>query len=139
MTKFKPLSSTVLASPQLEPSDIADAKAEGVTLIVNNRPDGEEAGQTPGARIEAAARTLGLDYVAIPIAGGFDTAKVDALRDALEKNDGKALVYCRSGTRSAHLWGLAEARGGTPLDSIEAAGEQAGYDLSRLDTLIEQL
>ncbi len=144
MSKFKPLqfkalSGSVLASPQLEPSDLADAKAQGVTLVVNNRPDGEAPDQTPGAEIEAAAKAEGLDYVAIPISGSFDGAKVERLRDALASNDGKALVYCRTGTRSAHLWGLAEARNGTSIDAIKASGQQAGYDLSRLDDLLAQL
>ena len=61
------------------------------------------------------------------------------MRKALAENDGKALAFCRSGTRSAHLWGLAEARDGTSLDTIKAAGAQAGYDLSRLDALFGQL
>lgn len=139
MSTFRPLSPSVLASPQLAPSDLAEAKAQGVTLVVNNRPDGESEDQPAGAEIEAAAKTLGLDYVAIPISGGFDAAQVDAMREALAGTDGKALAFCRSGTRSAHLWGLAEARGGTPLDAIKAAGAQAGYDLSRLDALYAQL
>lgn len=139
MSAFKPLSSTVLAAGQIEQADVAEAKAQGVTLVINNRPEGESPNQVPGAEIEAAARTLGLDYLAIPIAGNFDAAKVDALRDAMADNDGKTLLYCLSGTRSAHLWGLAEARNGTPLDTIKAAGEGAGYDLSRLEALIDQL
>lgn len=139
MSTFRPLSPSVLASPQIEPADLAEAKAQGITLVVNNRPDDEEAGQPAGAEIEAAARTLGLDYVAIPISGTFEAAKVDAMRDALAKNDGKTLAFCRTGTRSAHLWGLAEARDGSPLDAIKQAGADAGYDLSRLDALLAQL
>lgn len=139
MSNFKPLSDSVYASPQIEPSDLTAAKAQGVTLVVNNRPDGEEAGQPAGAEIEAAAKSLGLDYVAIPVSGGFDAAQVDAMRSALADNAGQALAFCRSGTRSAHLWGLAEARSGASLDAIKAAGAQAGYDLSRLDDLLAQL
>lgn len=139
MSTFKPLSGSVFTSPQIEPSDLAEAKAQGVTLVVNNRPDGETEDQPAGAEIEAAAKTLGLDYVAIPISGSFDAAKVDAMREALAKNDGKTLAFCRSGTRSAHLWGLAEARNGTALDTIKQAGAEAGYDLSRLDALLTQL
>lgn len=139
MSKFKPLSGSVLASSQLEPSDLADAKAQGVTLVVNNRPDDEAPDQTPGAEIEAAARAEGLEYVAIPISGSFDAAQVEQLRDALAHSDGKVLTYCRTGTRSAHLWGVAEARNGTSIDAIKASGQQAGYDLSRLDDLLAQL
>ena len=42
MSDFRALSDSVLASPQIELDDIAAAKALGATLIVNNRPDGED-------------------------------------------------------------------------------------------------
>ena len=139
MSQFRPLSATMFVSPQIDPADIAEAKAQGITLVINNRPDGEEAGQVPGAEIEAATKTLGLDYIAIPIAGTFDAASVDAMRSALADHAGKALAYCRSGTRSAHLWALAQARDGVPLDTIKDAGAEAGYDLARVDALLTQL
>ena len=55
MSDFRRLTTTMLASPQITVADVAEAKAQGVTLIVNNRPEGESDDQTPGAQIEAAA------------------------------------------------------------------------------------
>ena len=51
---FRRLTDTVLASPQIGAADVAEAAAQGVTLIINNRPEGESDDQTPGAEIEAA-------------------------------------------------------------------------------------
>ena len=140
MSDFRTLSDTVLASPQIELGDIAAARAEGVTLIVNNRPEGEAEDQTPGAEIEAAARSAGLDYVAIPIGGsGFGEPQVDAMADALARAEGKVLAYCRSGTRSTLLWALAQAHGGGDPEEIAAAAAAAGYDVAPVRPAIDML
>lgn len=131
MSDFRTLSESVLASPQLTLSDIETAHSLGVTTIVNNRPEGEAADQTSGAAIEFAARTAGMDYVAIPISpGNFGEAEVRAMVDTLDRANGKILAYCRTGTRSTLLWALARAAQGESLDSIAAAAAAAGYDVS---------
>jgi uncharacterized protein (TIGR01244 family) len=104
------LSETVFVSGQIQASDVAILAASGVTLIVNNRPDGEEPDQPPGAEIGTAARAAGLDYVHIPIRDAFPDDKVAALAEALANARGNVLLFCKSGTRSAHLWALAHAR-----------------------------
>ena len=131
MSDFRRLSDSMLASPQIGPADIAAAGAAGVTLIVNNRPDGEEPGQPDGAEIEAAARDAGMDYLAIPVtSAGFSEPQVAALCEALAGADGTVLAYCRSGTRSTLLWSLAQARSGMDPDAIAEAARGAGYDIS---------
>ena len=52
---FRTLTDRILVSPQISVEQVAEAKAQGVTMIVNNRPDNEEPGQVNGAEIEAAA------------------------------------------------------------------------------------
>ena len=42
------LDDKVLVSGQIRPDEIAALRAEGLTLIINNRPDGEEPNQTLG-------------------------------------------------------------------------------------------
>jgi len=131
MSDFRQLSDSVLASPQLAPADVAEAKHLGVGTIINNRPEGEAEDQTPGSDIEAAARAAGIDYLAIPISpGGFSDAQVRAMADALAKAEGTVLAYCRSGTRSTLLWALAQASAGAPLDAITRAAAEAGYDVA---------
>ena len=111
---LKRLTPAIFVAPQIDVETVARAKDEGVTLIVNNRPEGETADQVPGAQIEAAARAAGMDYVAIPVShGGFAPWQLDAMDAALAGNPGgKTLCYCRSGTRSTLLWALARARAG---------------------------
>ncbi len=138
---FRKLTETVYASPQIGMEDIAEAAASGFTLIINNRPDDEEAGQINGSAIEASARAAGIGYVAIPVTHtGFSQPQVAAMRDALaEAGGGKVLAYCRSGTRSTLLWSLAEASRGENPDELAACAAGAGYDLSPVRALIDML
>lgn len=137
---FRKLSDSVLASPQIDLADIAAAAAQGVTLIINNRPEGESEDQTPGAEIEAAAKAAGLAYIAIPVThAGFSEAQVKAMAEALESACGPVLAYCRSGTRSTLLWSLAEASRGTDPDALELAAARAGYDISPVRALCDML
>ena len=140
MSSFHQLSSSVLASPQIAPADIEAARAEGVRLVINNRPDGEAPDQPSGSEIEAAARAAGMDYRAIPVTpGGFDEGQVQAMAEALENADGKVLAYCRSGTRSTLLWALAQAACGADPQAIADAAADAGYDVSPVRPAIEML
>lgn len=137
---FRRLSDHVLASPQITIADLAEAKADGVSLVINNRPEGESDDQVPGAEIEAAARGLGMDYVAIPVThAGFSGPQVEAMAEALAAADGKILAYCRSGTRSTLLWALAEASKGADLEAVIAQAAAAGYDVSPVRPLMDML
>ena len=120
--------------PQISGPDVAALAAQGVRLIVNNRPE-EEAPATPGAVVEKACADAGVDYLAAPVRGWPDEADIGALAGrlaALKDGEGAAL-YCRSGGRSAVIWALAEQRLGrlTPED-IRGIAADAGFDLSGL-------
>ena len=137
---FRSVTNDLMVSPQIGLDAVAEVKALGVTLIINNRPEGESEDQVPGADIEAAAHAAGLEYVAIPIThSGFSQPQVEAMVAALQGAEGKILAYCRSGTRSTLLWALAEsAQGGDP-DSLTNMAAKAGYDLSPVRPLMDML
>jgi uncharacterized protein (TIGR01244 family) len=138
---LKQLTPDIFVAPQIDVATVAVAKAQGVTLIVNNRPEGEAADQTPGEAIEAAAREEGIAYVAIPVSHtGFAPWQVDALEAALAGNEGgKTLCYCRSGTRSTLLWSLARARAGDRPRDIARVAEAAGYDVAPIIEMLYAL
>ena len=124
------LSPQFAVSPQITPQDIPALKAQSYRAIITNRPDGEGADQPTFAEIEAAAHAAGMQARYIPISGGMvGDDDVEAFRSALRAMPGPVLAYCRSGTRSATLWSLAQADD-MPLPQILAATSTAGYDLS---------
>ncbi len=136
---FIALTPDVSVAPQISASDCPLAAAQGFAVIINNRPDGEAAGQPTSAEIHAAASAAGLRYVNIPVDGtGLTMEKVREMAAALDEG-GPALAFCRSGTRSTNLWALAEAsRGGDP-DAIIKAAELVGYDVSGMLPTLRRL
>ncbi len=114
---------------QVAPSDVAGFAGEGVTMLVNNRPDGEEPGQPAAAEIEAAADAAGIAYRFVPIIRGIGPADVEAMQDALRAaGDGKLLAFCRSGQRSAFALALAQRGEGASREAVEQCLAGAGID-----------
>ena len=132
MSDFRSLSAGFSVAPQISIEDVAEAKAQGFAMIVNNRPDGEEPSAPQGGDIAHAAAAEGLAYAAIPVGhAGFSHAQIDALVAATTTR--------RLGTRSTHLWALTRARAGDNVDSIVEAAANAGYDLSGLRPMLDAL
>lgn len=121
---------------QIAPEDVAALAAEGVTMIVNNRPDSEERGQPLASQIEAAAGEAGIGYAHVPVAGGFSPDQVEAMATATE-TPGRTLAFCKSGTRSTFLWALARARLGDDPQELAAKAAAAGYDLTPLAAYLQ--
>jgi uncharacterized protein (TIGR01244 family) len=137
---FRTLDATLLVAPQIDCDAVAEAAARGVTLIINNRPEGESVDQVAGDEIAAAAAAAGLDYIAIPVThAGFSQAQVDAMATALAGATGKTLAYCRSGTRSTLLWALAQASIGDDPNTLADKAAHAGYDLSPIAAMLDML
>lgn len=130
----------MFVASQIEPRDLDEAVRAGLTLIVNNRPDGEEPDQPSGEDIATAAQERNLAYTAIPIThSGFSDAQVDTFIKAIADSEGPVLGYCRSGTRSAFLWALAQAKRGADPGAIESALAEAGYDMAPIRPSVEML
>ena len=102
MTRLIALDPDTFVAGQIRPEDMAEIAAAGVTLIVNNRPDFEEPGQPTSEEIRGAAEAVGLAYRDIPVSGAIAPHQAEAAAEALEQAGGKALFFCRSGTRSTY-------------------------------------
>lgn len=137
---FRKLTDTIYVSPQIGLDEVAEAARIGIKLIINNRPEGESDDQLPGPEVEAAARTVGVDYVAIPVThSGFSEPQVVAMAKALNEAEGPVLAYCRSGTRSTLLWALSEASQGGDPDALTNIAAKAGYDANPVRPLMDML
>lgn len=123
------LSEHVAVAAQIAPEDVRAIAAAGYTVLVNNRPDGEEPAQPTSVDIAAAASAAGLEYHYMPVtAQNFPGSDFDALGDLFDDPDRPVLAFCRTGTRSANLWVAsceAPAR-----DQAIATAKQAGFELA---------
>ena len=134
---IRQLDDTTLVSGQLTPGQVADLKAHGITMLVNNRPDNEDPDQPLSVDLEAAAQAAGMEYRHIPIRYGMGPSDVEAMRDAMHATgDGKLLAFCRSGNRSTLAWAVARAEDGVEPDELRQAAEAAGFNLGPVAHLL---
>lgn len=134
---FRQLDEKTLVSGQIGPEDLEEARRQGVTMIVNNRPDNEDEGQPLSADLEHAARAAGLDYRHVPIARGMGPADVEAMREAMHAaGEGKLLAFCRSGNRSTLAWAVARSEDGVPREELERCAQEAGFSLAPVQHLL---
>ena len=119
----------VFVSGQIAPADVPALAAQGIGMIINNRPDGEAPGQPSGEEIAQAAEAAGLAYRAIPIRQ-LEPGAVEATAAALREAQGPVLAFCAVGTRSTFLWALARSGEGADADDLAGRALAAGVDLT---------
>ena len=126
---IRQLGDNVMVSGQVAPDEVAGLAEQGITVLVNNRPDGEEPGQPGAGEIEDAAAAAGVSYRFVPILRGIGPADVEEMQKALkEAEGGKLLAFCRSGTRSALALALARREEGASAEEVVQTLNQAGFD-----------
>ncbi|WP_262054516.1 TIGR01244 family sulfur transferase, partial [Burkholderia thailandensis] len=136
--EIRKLTDTLSVSPQLAAADLPAIAQAGFRAIVCNRPDGEGPDQPTVAEIDAAAKPFGIAVHYLPVDSGKVTdSQGEQFGALLGTLASPVLAYCRTGMRSATLWGLSQA-GLRPLNDIVATGRAAGYDLAALGRRIMQ-
>lgn len=126
---IRQLDEMVLVGGQIAPHEVAGLAGQGVTVLVNNRPDGEEPGQPLAVEIEDAAAAAGIAYHFVPIIRGIGPADVEVMQQALRQTEGgKLLAFCRSGMRSALAVALAKREEGASAEEVQQLLVQAGFD-----------
>lgn len=131
----------IAVAGQLREADLAGLKAQGYTAIIALRPDGEGPDQPSSGTMAAAAAAQGLGFTYIPVRpGAISDEAVERLGAALAASPGKLMIYCRSGSRAARTWGLAEASrpGGRDASAILAAIRAAGQSGEDLQDALAQ-
>ena len=102
--------------------DLARLQAEGVRTVIDLRAPQEDRGYDQAAEV----RRLGMDYIALPIAGKDDItpANAAALHALLKERDGEVLLHCASGNRVGALLALAAVQ-------VDGASPEAALTLGR--------
>lgn len=118
--KIIQLTTQVSASDQIVVQDVQRLVDQGVELLVCNRPDGEDEGQTPYADIEAEANRLGLEVKFQPFSSyQINKENRDDLIELIRSRK-RIHLYCRSGSRCERLWREANAAVGGELQFEKA-------------------
>ena len=126
-------------APQVDPADMVDVAAAGITTVICNRPDDEVPPAFQADAVETAARAAGLDFVVLPLTHQTMTPEnVAKQAQAAAASGGPVLAYCASGTRSTVIWCLAQA-GTMPTDEILGTARQGGYDLDAMRPTLDAI
>ena len=134
----KMLTPDLSVMPQVSEADIAELSRRGFKSIISNRPDGEAADQPAWTMIAGAAHRHGLEARHIPVvASQIDDEDVAAFAAALRDLPTPIAAFCRTGTRAALLWALANEGSQSADERIRIAASQ-GFDLEPFRARIEQ-
>ena len=127
-----PVDERLSVAAQPSTAEIAALGADGVALLINNRPDGEEPGQLGSSAERKAAEAAGLAYLDLPVTGPTITEEaVRRFAEAVAAAPGPVVAHCRSGTRSLTLWAIAAVRSGRlQREEVLAFGAERGIDLA---------
>ncbi|MGE0699414.1 MAG: TIGR01244 family sulfur transferase [Hyphomicrobiaceae bacterium] len=135
-----PLTPSIHVRDQLKLPEIGRIKSAGYRTIIDLRPDGEAPDQPGSEAVRKAAEAEGLRFAYVPTPrGNIPDATVDQLAGALAAAEGPVLLYCRSGSRAARVWALAEASrvDGPDKALIADAVRKAGQEIDDLTPRIE--
>lgn len=128
--EFKKISDDLTVSPQISPADVAEIAKAGYRAIVCHRPDGEGMDQPSFEEIRAMAREAGLEVAYQPvISGRVQDEDAQSFAQLMRELPGPVFAYCRTGTRSATLWALSQAKVLEATTILEMA-KSAGYDMA---------
>jgi uncharacterized protein (TIGR01244 family) len=133
--KIVKLADNLAVAAQIAPGDVESIAAQGYQVLINNRPDGEEAAQPAGPEIAAAAAAAGLEYHYLPVTHtSFPGPHFDAMCELLGDRSRRVLAFCRSGTRCANLW-VASVPESKRAQAMQSASQQ-GFDLKMAATYL---
>jgi uncharacterized protein (TIGR01244 family) len=138
--KMKNITDDFYVAGQLTENDFPELAKSGIKTIINNRPDGEEAGQLESSEARQLAEKHGMDYHYLPMVGGqpLPPMLVDDFKSTLDESQRPVLAHCRSGWRSSFLWSMGQIAAGniSADDAIKAAGN-AGIPLEQARATLE--
>ena len=135
---IKPLSPNVSVMPQIEATDIADLAARGFKSIIGNRPEGEAPDQPAWSSLVAETALHGMAARQVPVVPGqIGSNDVDHFAAALREMPAPIAAFCRTGTRSAMLWALANPDALSVDERIATAAAQ-GYNLAPLSSRMQR-
>lgn len=139
---MKHLHDNIYVGGQITESDFDSIKAAGITTIINNRPDAEEAQQLSSSDAKQLAHEHGIDYHYLPMANGqpLPDNLVEEFKSVIESASGGVLAHCRSGMRSSFIWALGQIPSGAiSVDDAIDKAQAAGIPLANARSVLENI
>ena len=121
MHNYQAINNRFSVAGALGAADLEQAKKLGLSTIISNLPDEEVVNGFTSDNARAKAESLGLTYHHLPVTGASlnDQQNIDQFRTLVSQSSSPVLAHCKSGTRSALLWGLATSQSKQPSRVIK--------------------
>ena len=133
------LENGVFTAPQLRPDDAQKLHDAGIRAVICNRPDHEEPHQPQAAELAEALAVHDIPFYEIPVVPGQITqAQLAEFAQTLQEIGKPTLIFCRTGTRSTHLWAMVRCRE-LGVDAVINQAALAGYDIAPMRPLLENI
>ncbi|PTM39446.1 bifunctional sulfur transferase/dioxygenase Blh [Bosea sp. 124] len=114
--------------------------SQGFKMVINARPDAEDAAQPGSATEQTAAEKAGMAYAFVPVTGAAITdADVFAFKSGLRQAAGPVFAHCKTGMRALTLHALGEVLDGhMEADDVVSFGSRHGFDLAGAKAWLER-
>lgn len=134
------LAENLYVSPQLTETDAETAAKLGIKSVICNRPNREEENQPDAETVQQWLKNSGISafYHQPVTAPAISQADVDAFHNLVRQAEPPVLAYCRTGTRCSLLWAYCQVQNGLNVDEAKQAAAQAGVDLSKFETRLNE-
>lgn len=111
-----------------------------VKTVICNRPDGEEANQPDFETVKKWLHAAGIENVVYmpTTVDKIDDAQLKEFQETISQSPAPIVAYCRTGTRSALMWALNQAKRGVEVNSLIRAADLAGIDLTPMRDKLEK-
>lgn len=128
--QLRKLTDALTLGDQLNETDLGSVVNAGFKTVICNRPDEEGEAHLTSAQAKEVLEASGIAFHYLPVNGAAITDQDVADHDALLQNaEAPVLTYCRTGTRCAKLWALAQE---ADADSLIAQVADTGLSIEDL-------
>lgn len=127
------ITSTFSVSGEISEETLIDLVENGVTTLINVRPDNESPQQHRSKEWSTVCQQHGIRYIHIPVLPcQYSASDIQKFKDALNNSKNKTHSFCRTGTRAVHLFALATKATYT-FQQMRALLKDKGYDLHPIE------
>jgi protein tyrosine phosphatase (PTP) superfamily phosphohydrolase (DUF442 family) len=134
---FRRIDERVLVAGQITADDLEAAKAEGITMIVNNRRTARSRGSPRATRLKPLRGRRGFSIATSPSPQAFRPVRCRRWGGP-GVGGGAGARLLQIGTRSTFLWALARAQAGEDGEGLSRKAAGAGYDLTPIRGFLQR-
>ena len=137
LTPIVDITSNFSVSGALTKQDFSALIEKGITTLINVRPDNECENQINDLEWQDLANKYKIEYAYIPVKPNeYNDDDIARFASLLNNIDKKVHGFCRTGTRAAHLWALAN-KNKIEFLAIQYQLSNKGYSVSSISEMFD--